>query len=105
MSQLSNTQPEVNFTVVSDAPSPLTLDNLADLNADGNGGTEVYLTSTVDITTNPAWLNGVTPENNSTGSAISCAVIVNDHGNGNVDAFCESEVNYLIVSLSNTPVR
>lgn len=82
--QLANTQPEVNYVVVSGAPSPLTLDNLNELNSYGS----VYLTSKVDITTNPAWLNGIKPDTSGkTNNAISCAIIVNDHGSGNVDAF------------------
>ncbi|KAF2090067.1 hypothetical protein K490DRAFT_54480 [Saccharata proteae CBS 121410] len=84
--QLDNTQPEDNFTVVSNAPSPLTLDNLSQLNS--LGGKDVYLTSKVDITTNPAWLTGVAPDcNGKTGNATSAAVIVVDKGNGTVDAF------------------
>ncbi|OCK80769.1 hypothetical protein K432DRAFT_296964 [Lepidopterella palustris CBS 459.81] len=80
----SNTQPEANFTVVSGASSPLTLDNLNELNSFGT----VYLTSKVDITTNPAWLNGVVPDSSGkTENAVPCAIIVNDHGSGNVDAF------------------
>ena len=52
------------------------------------GGASVYLTSDVDITTNPSWLNGVAPDSTGkTNGATSCAVIVNDHGSGQVDAF------------------
>ena len=52
------------------------------------GGTKVYLTSVDDITTKPAWLNGVKPDGSGkTNGAVSSAVIVNDHGSGNVDAF------------------
>lgn len=62
------------------------MDNLNDLNALGN--TSVYLTSKVNIETNPAWLYGVAPDSTGeTDGAVSCAIIVNDHGNGNVDAF------------------
>lgn len=93
MAQLTNTQPEVNFTVVSNAPSPLTLDNLNALNSDAANGTDVYLTSTVNIQTNPEYLYGVAP--NSTGKTddiTSCAIIVNDHGNGAIDVFCTTQV-------------
>ncbi|CAJ2511046.1 Uu.00g066710.m01.CDS01 [Anthostomella pinea] len=83
--QLSNTQPQVNTTLISDAPSPLTLDNLNSLNA--LGGPDVYLTSIVDITTNPSYLYGVGPTDNETEGVVSTAVIVNDHGSGLVDVF------------------
>ncbi|KAI4181088.1 MAG: hypothetical protein L6R41_006826 [Letrouitia leprolyta] len=84
--QLAHTTPEINFNVVNGAPSPLTLNNLASLNA--IGGQSIYLTSVDDITTSPLWLNGVMPDGNGkTNGATSCTVVVNDHGNGNVDAF------------------
>ncbi|OQN96585.1 hypothetical protein B0A48_17015 [Cryoendolithus antarcticus] len=84
--QLANTQPEVNAAPIANAPNPLTLDNLNALN--GLGGANVYLTSTSDVTTNPAWLKGVTPDaSGKTGGANSSVIVVNDHGNGNVDAF------------------
>jgi hypothetical protein len=86
--QLVNTQPEVNFTVISDAPNPLTLDNLNDLNNYGNNGEYVYLTSKDDVTDNPSWLSGFAPnKRGKTAGATSCAVIVNDHGSGLVDVF------------------
>ncbi|KAL8892898.1 MAG: hypothetical protein Q9215_000262 [Flavoplaca cf. flavocitrina] len=84
--QLVNTKPEVDFNVVNGAPDPLTLDNLASLN--GLGGSNVYLTSVDDVETNPAWLKGVKPDGNGkTNGATSSAVIVNDRGSGNVDAY------------------
>ncbi|KAL8901354.1 MAG: hypothetical protein Q9207_005233 [Kuettlingeria erythrocarpa] len=84
--QLAHTKPQINFVEVAGAPNPLTLDNLASLNA--LGGQSVYLTSVDDITKNPAWLNGVKPDaSGKTDGATSCAVIVNDHGAGNVDAY------------------
>lgn len=43
MAQLDNTHPTINFTNITGAPSPLTLNNLAQLN--NKGGTNVYLTS------------------------------------------------------------
>lgn len=84
--QLEHTKPEVNFNVVNGYPTPLTLNNLDLLN--NEGGKSVYLTSDDDVTTHPAWLNGVKPDGtgNTTG-AKSLAVIVNDRGNGEVDAF------------------
>lgn len=85
--QLENTHPEVNFGTVDGAPNPLTLDNLSQLN-DLGGDNEVFLTSKRDITTNPAYLEGVAPDDSGkTGDAVTCAIIVNDHGDGTVDAF------------------
>lgn len=93
--QIANTQPEVNSTLISTAPSPLTLDNLNALNTEGdNGGADVYLTSTSYIDVNspdnmPVWTKGVLPNSNGeTEGAVSCAVIVIDHGSsGLVDVF------------------
>ena len=85
-SQLSNTQPEVNFTVISGAPNPLTLDNLSQLNK--FGGSNVSLTSKDNVEDDPPWLFGVTPDSNgNTDGAVSCGIILNDHGSGLVDAF------------------
>ena len=84
--QVQITSPEIDYKNISGVPSPLTLDNLDSLNALGNDS--IYLTSKVDITTNPAWLNGEKPDSSGkTGDAVSCAIIVTDHGNGTVDAF------------------
>lgn len=69
--QFQHTKPEVNFVAVPNLPA-LTLDNLDILNNAGN--TSVYLTSVDDITTNPAWLYGVKPDNNGkTNGAVSTA--------------------------------
>ncbi|KAL8717114.1 MAG: hypothetical protein Q9225_005612, partial [Loekoesia sp. 1 TL-2023] len=84
--QLVHTKPEIDFSVVAGYPTPLTLDNLDALNA--NNGTNVYLTSVDDVTKVPVWLNGVKPDDShKTDGAVSASVIINDHGNGNVDAF------------------
>ncbi|OCK94289.1 uncharacterized protein K441DRAFT_660099 [Cenococcum geophilum 1.58] len=87
--QLLNTRPQINFVDVGVPSSPLTLHNLDQLNKVGTkGGQDVYLTSKVDITTNPPWLNGVAPDaNGKTNGATTCCIIVVDHGSGNVDAF------------------
>ena len=86
-SQLVHTRPEDNFTVVGNAPNPLTLNNLDSLNSIG-GGSNIYLTSVDDITANPSWLKGVAPDSTGkTNGATSCAIVVNDHGSGKVDAF------------------
>lgn len=84
--QLVHTVPEVNFASVANASNPLTLDNLNSLNA--LGGLNVYLTSKDDIATHPLWLNGVSPDEiGKTNGATSAVIIVNDHGDGKVDAF------------------
>jgi len=86
--QLANTRPEVNFSVVTGAPNPLTLNNLASLNS--LGGTDIYLTSIDDTiaTPQPGWLKGVVPDmTGKTNGAVSASIIVNDYGNGTVLAF------------------
>jgi len=84
--QIIHTKPEENYTPLNGAPSPLTLNNLDSLNS--LGGASVYLTSLDDITKNPSWFKGVTPDGSGkTNGAVSSAIIVNDHGSGFVDAF------------------
>ena len=86
--QLDHTTPEVNWTAVSGAPSPLTLNNLDKLNSLGN--TSVYLTSHEGIAAvpEPEWFHGITPDSHGrTGNGTGCAIVVVDHGGGSVDAF------------------
>lgn len=86
--QVENTHPDINYTTITNPPTPLTLDNLDDLNSRGNNGKNVFLTSTIDVTTSPKWLDGVVPDSRgSTKNATSCAIIVNDRGNNFVDVF------------------
>lgn len=91
--QLDHTNPELNFTALNDIPSGLSLDNLAQLNALAGCTTfsncNIYLTSKDNVTADPQWLHGVEPDpvTGETVGAKSCAIIVNDHGNGIVDAF------------------
>ncbi|KAI9645269.1 hypothetical protein NHQ30_006004 [Ciborinia camelliae] len=86
--QIVNTKPYINLSLIANdtLPSPLNLESLALLNS---WGPDVYLTSTVDVTTSPAYLNGVVPSSTTgrTQNAISCSVILSDHGNGLVDVF------------------
>ncbi|KAJ5118922.1 hypothetical protein N7526_010559 [Penicillium atrosanguineum] len=86
--QLDHTTPEVNWTAIKTVPSPLTLNNLDQLNNMGN--TSVYLTSHGGIaaTPEPAWFRGITPDSDGrTGNGTGCAIVVVDHGRGEVDAF------------------
>jgi len=83
--QLTHTHPKVKDTVI-EHPSPLTLDNLDDLNS--HGEQDVYLSSNDDVTKDPAWMKGVRPDvTGKTNGVISCCIVVNDHGTGYVDAF------------------
>ncbi|KAG4027118.1 hypothetical protein MFRU_033g00880 [Monilinia fructicola] len=86
--QILNTKPYVNLSLIPDdtLPSPLNLENLDILN---NWGPNVFLTSNVDVTTSPAYLTGVVPSSATgrTQNAISCAVILSDHGDGLMDAY------------------
>jgi hypothetical protein len=70
----------IPFNTVS-APSPLDINSLNQL------GGDVYLTSKDDITTNPQWLKGNRPDGYGKTEGNTAAVIVNDKGDGNVDAF------------------
>lgn len=88
--QVINTTPNLELNPLpagASLPSPLTLDNLDQLNAFGTNGTNVYLTSKNDITKNPAWLRGLEPDVNGKTAGKTCAIIVADKGNGRVDAF------------------
>ncbi|KAE9378257.1 hypothetical protein N431DRAFT_541778 [Stipitochalara longipes BDJ] len=94
--QLNNTYPALNFTALpkADVPSPLLLSDLEQLNILGNCGEDfdacpIYLTSKIDAATYPPWFNGTLPDpvTGETAGVTSCAIIVNDHGNGLVDAY------------------
>jgi hypothetical protein len=83
-----NTHPSINLIQIDNPPSPLTLDNLDALNTYGKNGMNVYLTSNLDVTKSPKWLNGVVPDSSGkTDDAVSAAIIVNDRGAGKVDAY------------------
>jgi len=86
---VNNTHPDIDYARIENPPTPLTLDNLDSLNNYGNkGGLNVYLTSKIDIETSPTWLQGVVPDSSGkTNGARSCAIIINDHGSGHVDAY------------------
>lgn len=89
-SQLAHTVPCNGATPLpaSQIPHTLTLANLDQLNDSADEGTNVFLKSTVDITTHPSWLRGVLPDKaGRVHGAKTCCVIVADKGNGIVDAF------------------
>jgi hypothetical protein len=86
--QLDHTKPNVNWTVVAGAQSPLDLDNLDSLNSLGN--TSVYLTSSegIDANPEPAWFRGITPDlEGRIGDGTGSAIVIVVRGNGTVDAF------------------
>ena len=86
--QLDNTVPKLNYSTIDNVESPLTLANLDSLN--DMGDTDVYLTSNegINATVEPEWFKGVVPNGDGeTEDAVSSAIIVNDHGDGTVDAF------------------
>ncbi|KAF3004099.1 hypothetical protein E8E13_003774 [Curvularia kusanoi] len=78
---LTHTTPKTNYTAVAGAPSPVTLLNLNSL------GTDVYLTSNDDPTTNPAWLGGTAPDSNSVSAGNNSVIIINEKPNGSIDVF------------------
>ncbi|KAJ5233991.1 uncharacterized protein N7469_005757 [Penicillium citrinum] len=86
--QLDHTTPKVNWTTITGTPSPLTLNNLDQLNNLGN--TSVYLTSKegIDANPEPAWFRGITPDQQgSLASKTGSVIVLVDHGSGDVDAF------------------
>ncbi|KAL4757436.1 uncharacterized protein BDW70DRAFT_153354 [Aspergillus foveolatus] len=84
---LDHVLPKVNYEPIEGAPSPLTLDNLDQLNALGNES--VYLTSQegIDANPQPGWFYGAEFDENGQASDVSSIIVVNDHGDGEVDAF------------------
>lgn len=96
LAQVVHTTPKDNaYQPIQGIPDPLTLENLSDLNKlaspgmNGANSTQIFLTSNDDVTLNPSWLNGVKPNTQTlaTDNATSCAIVINDHGDGTVDAF------------------
>lgn len=85
-SLVDNTIPRIKGVAVSGAPSPLTLDNLDQLNA--LGGKDVWLTSKEGIPAYPKWFNGVAPDaNRKTNGITPCAIVTVDKGNDIFDIF------------------
>ncbi|OKL62633.1 hypothetical protein UA08_01900 [Talaromyces atroroseus] len=84
--QVLDTYPALNHTKITAYETPLTLDNLDQLNNFGNSS--VYVTSNQGIKNYPGWFNGTRPNTNGVAEdATSCTIITFDHGDGTVDAF------------------
>lgn len=82
---LNNVHPTLKGANIGDAPSPLSLDNLSQLN---KNGPNVALSTNDDFTTGPQWIRGNLPDSNgNAGDTFSCAIVVRDRGGGAVDAF------------------
>jgi hypothetical protein len=86
--QVANTTPKQNHHNLTSIPSPLTLDNLDQLNRFGANGTDIYLQSTEDVAKDPKWLQGVLPDADGKAQGVTSNVVITvDKGNGVVDAF------------------
>lgn len=84
LAHVLHTRPFLGFEAVPDIP-PLDLNSLSSLNKYGKG---VYLTAIENVTSNPEWLRGETPD--STGAlhnSTACAVVVVEKSQQEVDAF------------------
>lgn len=86
---LLHTRPYIASRCIAVPTEPLTLYNLDILNSVGyQGGEDVYLTSDVDISTNPEWLKGCTvEEDGGTGKQKTGVIILVDKGKGVMDVF------------------
>jgi hypothetical protein len=87
--QIVNTVPYKNRTELQSYPTPLTVHNIDKLNHFGRNGTNIFLTSAIDVREEPAFFDGVIPSatTHETEKAISCAIITTNKGNGTLDAF------------------
>lgn len=87
--QVLNTRPQIAYRDTAIPSPPLTLSSLDQLNSVGSkGGDDIYLTSTVDITKNPTWIEGIKPDSKGViGDEKTAVIVVVDKGNGTVDAF------------------
>ncbi|PGH12667.1 hypothetical protein AJ79_04167 [Helicocarpus griseus UAMH5409] len=85
--QLSKSYPTIEYLPVEGGPSPLTLDNLDQLNS--LGGTDIFLTTRDGIKALPEWFQGTRPNaEGKTEGAVTSIIVVRDHGDGKtVDAF------------------
>lgn len=88
--QVSNTYPTLDQDRISAVPSPLTLDNLNDLNFFGSQGSNVYLHSNEGITTfeTTPWFQGVRPAaDGSTPGAVASVIVSVPKPDSIVDVF------------------
>jgi hypothetical protein len=86
--QVANTTPKQNHNNLTSIPSPLTLDNLDQLNRFGANGTDIYLQSNEDAAKDPKWLYGVLPDADGKAQGVTSNVVITvDKANGVVDAF------------------
>lgn len=103
---MQHTTPKIHLAPIADAPNNLTLDNLDSLNGLAANPQDIYLTSIDDVTTDPAWLKGVAPDSTGkTNGAVTCVVIVTDHGSGKVDAFYMYFYAYVISRVDDQAVN
>ena len=82
---LQHVSPRLKFDPITTSVQNLTLDALSNLNA--SGGKEVNLTSNDDVTKDPAWILGASPDANGRCDGIQTAIIVVDKGDGVEDVF------------------
>lgn len=82
---MNNVHATLKGANIEDAPYPLSLDNLGELNKDG---ADAALSTNGDFTTGPEWIKGIVPDSDGhSGDTFSNAIVVHDRGNGAVDAF------------------
>lgn len=86
---VQRTRPQINFAPLEGVSQPLDLNNLDTLNGFGpNEGRDVHLTSVDDITQDPDWIKGSTPDASGViNGQITGAIVFHDRGGGVTDAF------------------
>ncbi|OBT49315.1 hypothetical protein VE00_00370 [Pseudogymnoascus sp. WSF 3629] len=83
---IQNTHPALDHTALV-LNTTLTLTNLSLLNALGNEGLNIYLTSNLDASTFPSWLTGTKPSSTGLTSSTSAAIIAVPRSADIVDVF------------------
>ena len=82
---LKHVTPKLKLESAGTWSDPLTLENLNKLNSLGERN--VNLTSNDDVSTNPTWILGATPDSNGKCEGIQTAIIVNQKSGSITDAF------------------